>query len=157
MRQGPGEEGDAVYASASADGSVRLWSGYRWVCLRIISCGLNPSSLPFLSVALSSRCALIAYPMTCVLECLSSGRVLMCAFRVYSAMTMFTSWMICPVLWALWLTRPCECSLSSIQKITLDSVDSGHQQTQYAYCALEAFPLNRGLEPASIVNAVANH
>ena len=45
------------FASASMDGTVRLWAGQTWACLRIFTAAAAHEHMPFLAAAMSLRCA----------------------------------------------------------------------------------------------------
>jgi hypothetical protein len=44
----------ALFASASADGTVRMWSASCWSCVRIFAVGVA-STMPFLAVAVTPK------------------------------------------------------------------------------------------------------
>jgi WD40 repeat protein len=52
-----GEEGSTTvfFASASMDGTVRLWAGQTWACLRIFTAAAAHEHMPFLAAAMSLR------------------------------------------------------------------------------------------------------
>ena len=58
------------FVSASMDGTVRLWMGQSWACLRIFTAAAVHAPMPFLAAALSSRCV-FAYTAT---ACPKKGR-----------------------------------------------------------------------------------
>jgi len=43
------------FASASMDGTVRLWAGQTWACLRIFTAAAAHEHMPFLAAAMSLR------------------------------------------------------------------------------------------------------
>ena len=51
----------ALFASSSADGTVRVWSARCWSCLAILTCQGPDHSLPLLATVMSDKYAVVSY------------------------------------------------------------------------------------------------
>jgi WD40 repeat protein len=56
----------ALFASSSADGTVRVWSARCWSCLAILACQGPDHSLPLLATVMSDKYALGILSLFCL-------------------------------------------------------------------------------------------